>query len=114
MYRSLISLLLAASFAFAVPAAATQYLRLVNPTATPIVAVEAAPAGSDDWGRLSLAQRPLRSGDELRVKIDGSRRCRFDLRLTYADGRRADRRGMNLCRRSLAQPAILQAPPADA
>lgn len=107
MSKTLVALLFA--LPFAAPVAATQYLRVVNAAASPIVAVEATPVGTTHLGRLSLADRPLHPGRELGVAVEGVMRCRYDLRLVYADGRAVLKRGFNLCRRTRTQPATLTA-----
>lgn len=107
MSKTLVALLFA--LPFAAPVAATQYLRVVNAAASPIVAVEATPVGTTHLGRLSLADRPLHPGRELGVAVEGVMRCRYDLRLVYADGRAVLKRGFNLCRRTRMQPATLTA-----
>ena len=112
MSKTLVALLFA--LPFAAPVAAPQYLRVVNArvvnaAASPIVAVEATPVGTTHLGRLSLADRPLHPGRELGVAVEGVMRCRYDLRLVYADGRAVLKRGFNLCRRTRTQPATLTA-----
>jgi len=107
MSKTLIALLFA--LPFAAPVAATQYLRVVNATSSPIVAVEAAPAGSSAWGRLSLADRPVHPGRQLGLALEGPRRCRYDLRMVYADGREVLSRGFNLCSHPLLAPATMTA-----
>lgn len=107
MRKTLVALLLA--LPFAAPVAATQYLRVVNATASPIVAVEATPLGTVQRGQLSLVDRPLHPGRELYVALDGLTRCRYDLRLVYADGHDVLRRGFNVCRRTRMRPATLTA-----
>ncbi|AND69218.1 hypothetical protein ATSB10_17640 [Dyella thiooxydans] len=106
MSKTLIALLFAVPFA--APVAATQYLRVVNAAASPIVAVEAAPIGTSAWGQLSLADRPVHPGRQLGVALDGSRRCRYDLRVVYADGREVLAPAFNLCRHPHAGPATLR------
>lgn len=107
MRKTLVALLFV--LPFAAPVAATQYLRLVNATDSPIVAVEATPVGTAQRGHLSLAERPLHPGRELGVALQGVTRCRYDLRLVYADGREMLTRGFNVCQRSHTQPATLTA-----
>lgn len=107
MSKTLVALLFA--LPFAAPVAATQYLRVVNAAASPIVAVEATPGGTTHLGQLSLADHPLHPGRELGVAVEGVTRCRYDLRLVYADGREVLTRGFNVCRRSRTQPATLMA-----
>jgi hypothetical protein len=107
MSKTLIALFLA--LPIAAPVAATQYLRVVNAAASPIVAVEATPVGTTLHDRLSLAERPLHPGREVGVALGGTPRCRYDLRLVYADGREVLTRGFNVCRRPPAQPATLRA-----
>lgn len=107
MSRTLIALLFAVPFA--APVAATQYLRVVNAAASPIVAVEAAPIGTSAWGQLSLVDRPVHPGRQLGVALDGSRRCRYDLRVVYADGHETLSRGFNLCRHLRSGPPTLTA-----
>ncbi|OZB57839.1 MAG: hypothetical protein B7X33_06735 [Lysobacterales bacterium 13-68-4] len=97
MSKTLIALLVA--LPFAAPVAATQYLRVVNATSSPIVAVEAAPVGSSDWAQLSLADRPLAQGRQLGVAVHGVYRCRYDVHVIHADGSETLSRGFNLCRR---------------
>ena len=105
MCKTLVALLFA--LPFAAPVAATQYLRVVNAAAAPIVAVEATPVGTVRPGQLSLVDRPLHPGSELYLALDGLTRCRYDLRLVYADGRDAITRGFNVCRRTPMRAATL-------
>lgn len=105
MRKTLVALLFA--LPFAAPVAATQYLRVVNAAAAPIVAVEATPVGAVHPGQLSLVDRPLHPGSELYLALDGLTRCRYDLRLVYADGRDAITRGFNVCRRTPMRAATL-------
>lgn len=107
MSKTLIAFVLA--LPIAAPVAATHYLRVVNAAASPIVAVEATPVGTSQGGRLLLAERALYPGHQLGVAIDGPARCRYDLRLVYADGRESLTPGFNVCRRPRTQMATLTA-----
>lgn len=104
MSKTLVALLFA--LPFAAPVAATQYLRVVNAHATPIVAVAVAPLGSEAWSTLSLADAPLHRGEQLGVTLSGTHRCRYDLRVIHADGRAVTRRAFNLCRDARYAPAL--------
>lgn len=104
MSKTLVALLFA--LPFAAPVAATQYLRVVNAHATPIVAVAVAPLGSDAWSTLSLTDAPLHRGEQLGVALHGAHRCRYDLRVIHADGRAVTRRAFNLCREARYVPAL--------
>lgn len=112
MSKTLIALLFAVPFA--APVAATQYLRVVNAASTPIVAVEAASAGSSAWSRLPLAGHPVYPGRQLGLALDGPRQCRYDLRMVYADGREVLSRGFNLCRHPRLAPATMKVAPDEA
>lgn len=112
MSKTLLALLL--TLPFAAPVAATQYLRVVNAASSPIVAMEATPVGTTDRGQLSLAERPLHPGGQLGVALGGTPRCRYDLRLMYADGREVRTRGFNVCNRPGTRSATLMAAPGQA
>lgn len=107
MSRTVIALLLALTIA--APVAATQYLRVINAAATPIIAVAAVPTGSHTWSALSLADAPLQRGGQLGLAFHGNYRCRYDLRVVYADGRVLTRNAFNLCRASRYVPTLRDA-----
>ncbi|HJU39650.1 MAG TPA: hypothetical protein VJ724_08760 [Tahibacter sp.] len=75
----------------------TRYLSLVNRAPDSVMSLSAAPAGTDAFAAIALAE-PLRGGDAATVEIAGGD-CRYDVRATFRDGREAVYRGVDACRK---------------
>jgi hypothetical protein len=52
----------------------------------------------DNWGTNRLTGQPLAAGRSLPVRLGLTRNCRFDLQVTYADGKIEERRDQDVCR----------------
>lgn len=75
----------------------TRYFELVNASHDSVTAVEAAPAGSGDYGPLAL-DAPLRGGAHtVTVALPGAQ-CRYDFRVGFRDGRTLLYPNIDACR----------------
>lgn len=99
MHRlSVVVLLIAASPIAALQAAErTHYLYVVNRAHDGIVSMSAAPAGVDDPREILAGARLAGGGDAATVEIR-SEGCVHDLRIVFANGRRALYPAFDLCR----------------
>jgi len=102
--------------AFPALAQAPEPFRILNRTGVEATALHAVRAGREDWGRnlLSGSLAP-EAGFNLRPSAEAG--CRFNLRLTLADGREAVLRDQDICQSrvvALLPAAIAAAAPAAA
>ena len=83
----------------AVAGAQTRYLEVYNDAPSSLVALAAAPAGTDAFRDLAIGDRPLvGGGNAVTVALDSKDGCRRDLRATFADGRSLLQRNFDVCR----------------
>lgn len=76
--------------------AANPSFYLVNRSGGAISRVFATPSGQSNWGQNRLtANIPAGGNAAIRLPADGQ--CVYDIRVTYANGRNEDRRGLNTC-----------------
>ena len=73
-----------------------RYLGLLNRAHDSVVALEVAPAGSDAFVARPIAVLPGGGGSS--VVCLGDQGCRFDLRMTFGNGRRALYHAVDVCR----------------
>ncbi|MET4615893.1 hypothetical protein ABIA71_001459 [Stenotrophomonas sp. 2619] len=73
-----------------------RYLGLLNRAHDSVVALEVAPAGSDAFVARPIAVLPGGGGSSV-VRL-GDQACRFDLRMTFGNGRRAVYHAVDVCR----------------
>jgi serine protease Do len=71
--------------------------RVVNGTRQAATALNIVRAGQDGWGANILTRGPLAAGDALSMRPPEGAGCRFDIRLTLADGQEAIRRNADVC-----------------
>ncbi len=71
-------------------------VRVTNARAATLVALEAAPAGSD---RMKKVAGPIEPGKTVTVRIPRGKDCRVDLRGAFADGQTMDASGVDVCAR---------------
>ena len=99
MHRlSVIALLATAlSIADAQAGERTHYLDLINRAHDRVVSVVATPAGSDTWSEL-LEGRAIAGGGGVATVEVVADQCAQDIRVEFADGRRALYPAIDLCR----------------
>lgn len=69
-----------------------------NQSGQAIVYVYGSPASQSDFGEDRIPDRVIANGEASVVDFDsGTRECRYDLRVTLADGSNVDRMGVNVC-----------------
>lgn len=73
-----------------------RYLGLLNRAHDSVVALEVAPAGSDAFVARPIEVLPGGGGSSV-VRL-GDQGCRFDLRMTFGNGRRAVYHAVDVCR----------------
>ncbi len=70
---------------------------LVNKSDVPIRDLFATPAGMENWGRSRIEGHPIAPGGSFAVRLRADGNCRYDIRVTFANGRTEDRRGVDTC-----------------
>lgn len=73
-----------------------RYLGLLNRAHDSVMALEVAPAGSDVFAARPIEVLPGGGGSAV-VRL-GEQGCRFDLRMTFSNGRRAVYHAVDVCR----------------
>lgn len=71
---------------------------LVNRSGRTVFTLHIFPDGARDEGEDRLGADTLSDGDRLEVALDTAQGCSFTVRLTYDDGAREERPGVDLCR----------------
>jgi len=93
----LLALLIAPNLASGQTAKPNPSFNLINRGTEPIAHLFATPAGFANWGQDRLNNRPVAPGQSFPVRLLADGNCIYDLRVTWADGRNEDRRGVNAC-----------------
>ncbi|MFC4169317.1 trypsin-like peptidase domain-containing protein [Teichococcus aestuarii] len=96
----------------AAPAEAGNRLQLVNRTGQDATSLQAVRSGRADWGANTLP-RPMPTDKSFTLRTRAEAGCRFDIRLTVADGRVAVLRDRDICAepRVVVEEAALRAAP---
>ena len=100
MKRIFLNLAAAAAFvSFAgVALASDADFKLVNKTGYQIDNVYVSPASSDHWGRDIMGRDSLADGESVNITFPhGGKACKFDIRVKYNDGDKADFNDVDLC-----------------
>ncbi|MCS6854854.1 MAG: hypothetical protein NZ523_08910 [Elioraea sp.] len=94
------------------PAGPGPRVRLVNRSGRTVFTLHVFPDGAADEGPDRLGAGTLSDGAALDLALDPAAGCRYTLRLTYGDGTREEREGIDFCRvRELAiAPGWLEMP----
>lgn len=72
--------------------------KLVNKTGTQIDNIFVAPASSNSWGRDIMGDAAVPDGSTVNVTFPhGGSACRFDIRVQYNDGDKAEWTNIDLC-----------------
>jgi hypothetical protein len=93
----LIAVLPLAGSAFAHAKLPMRYLELVNRAHDSIVSLSVAKAGSDEFRELPF-DAPLGGGGGATTLAVAGEDCRYDIRVSFSDGRTQVYRGLDLCR----------------
>jgi hypothetical protein len=80
------------------PATAGSRVTLVNRSGRTVFTLHVFPDGARDEGEDRLGASTLSDGDRIEVPLDTAQGCSFTVRLTYDDGEREERAGIDLCR----------------
>eukprot|EP01037_Dinobryon_pediforme_P005502 gene5502-5557_t len=90
---------LAAGLAAALPAQASDAdFKLVNKTGYQIDSVYVSPASSDSWGSDIMGKDAVPDGSFVNISFPhGGKACKFDIRVTYNDGDKAEWSAIDLC-----------------
>ena len=80
------------------PAARGPRLALTNRSGRTVFAVHVFPDGAADEGPDRLGMSTLGDGETTQIALEPAPECRYTLRITYADGAREERRGIDACR----------------
>lgn len=78
--------------------AAGPRVTLVNRSGRVVFTLHIFPDGARDEGEDRLGTGTLSDGDRIEVALDTAQGCSFTVRLTYDDGEREERAGVDLCR----------------
>jgi hypothetical protein len=82
----------------AVPGATGSRVTLINHSGRTVFTVHVFPDGARDDGEDRLGVRMLSDGDSIDIDVDTSHGCSFTVRITYDDGTREEKSGIDLCR----------------
>ena len=88
------------ALAFSAPAFASDAdFKLVNKTGYQIDSVYVAPTSSDSWGEDIMGRDAVPDGAAVNVTFaHGGSACRFDIRVNYNDGEKAEWTNVDLCK----------------
>jgi hypothetical protein len=89
----------ATGLAFAMPVLASDAdFKLVNKTGYQIDSVYVSPASSDSWGADIMGKDAVPDGAAVNITFPHSgKACKFDIRVTYNDGDKAEWSAIDLC-----------------
>jgi len=98
--RSPIGMLLALAASATANAGSIHYLDVVNTADTSLVSFAVAPAGTDRYTEIQLADGPLHGGGNSATAAIGKdgEGCLYDLRATFANGRTLIQQDFNVCK----------------
>jgi hypothetical protein len=82
----------------AVPGPTGPRVTLINHSGRTVFTVHVFPDGARDEGEDRLGVRMLSDGDTIDIDVDTSHGCSFTVRITYDDGAREEKSGIDLCR----------------
>ena len=91
-----------AAFAQRPPVGQAASFTLVNRTSMAVHELFATPSGNANWGQNRLDGRngnptSIPPGGSYAVRRRAENECNFDLRVVFADGKREERKGVNVC-----------------
>ncbi len=70
---------------------------LINKAPVAISRVFATPVRMPNWGQDRLASTTIPPGGHSAIRLPADGNCMYDIRVTYANGRNEERRGLNTC-----------------
>jgi hypothetical protein len=78
-------------------AASDRQVTVVNRSGRTVFTLHVFPDGARDEGEDRLGAGTLSDGDRVEMALDASQGCHFTVRLSYDDGQREERAGIDLC-----------------
>jgi hypothetical protein len=99
VHLAAIGLMLGLGFVGVVPAQASDAdFKLINKTGYQIDSVFVSSARSDSWGRDIMGRDAVPDGSSVNITFPhGGKACKFDIRVVYNDGDKADFTNVDLC-----------------
>ena len=100
MKKILCRIAIAAAFASiaTIASASDADFKLVNKTGYQIDSVYVSPASSDSWGSDIMGENAVPDGTTVNITFPhGGKACKFDIRVKYQDGDKAEWTDVDLC-----------------